>query len=52
MIYLAIVFLPLAGALIAGLFWGLLYEYTESFWVVVFSHIVWTELIFVFLPLR
>ena len=39
-------------ALIAGLFWGLLYEYTESFWVIVFSHIVWTELIFVFLPLR
>ena len=45
---LALVF----AALIAGLFWGLLYEYTESFWVVVFSHIVWTELIFVFLPLR
>ena len=44
---LALVF----AALIAGLFWGLLYEYTESFWVVVFSHIVWTELIFVFLPL-
>ena len=45
---LALVF----AALIAGLFWGLLYEYTKSFWVVVFSHIVWTELIFVFLPLR
>jgi membrane protease YdiL (CAAX protease family) len=45
---LALVF----AALIAGLFWGLLYEYAESFWVVVFSHIVWTELIFVFLPLR
>jgi len=45
---LALVF----AALIAGLFWGLLYDYTESFWVVVFSHIVWTELIFVFLPLR
>ena len=44
---LALVF----AALIAGLFWGLLYEYTKSFWVVVFSHIVWTELIFVFLPL-
>jgi membrane protease YdiL (CAAX protease family) len=44
---LALVF----AALIAGLFWGLLYEYTESFWAVVFSHIVWTELIFVFLPL-
>lgn len=45
---LALVF----AALIAGLFWGLLYDYTESFWVVVFSHVVWTELIFVFLPLR
>lgn len=44
---LALVF----AALIAGLFWGLLYEYTESFWVIVFSHIVWTELIFVLLPL-
>lgn len=45
---LALVF----AALVAGLFWGLIYEYTESFWVIVFSHIVWTELIFVFLPLR
>jgi len=45
---LALVF----AALIAGLFWGLLYEYTESFWVVVFSHTVWAELIFVFLPLK
>jgi len=45
---LALVF----AALIAGLFWGLLYDYTESFWVVVFSHIVWTELIFMLLPLR
>jgi membrane protease YdiL (CAAX protease family) len=45
--------LPLVfAALIAGLAWGLLYEYTESIWVVVFSHIVWTELIFVFLPLK
>jgi len=44
--------LPLvAAALIAGLFWGVLYKYTGSFWLVVFSHIVWTELIFVFLPL-
>jgi len=45
---LALVF----AALIAGLFWGLLYDYTKSFWVVVFSHIVWTELIFMLLPLR
>lgn len=40
-----------AAALIAGLFWGIIYEYTDSFWIVVFSHIAWTELIFVFLPL-
>jgi len=45
---LALVF----AALIAGLFWGLLYEYTESLWVAVLSHVVWTELIFVFLPLK
>jgi membrane protease YdiL (CAAX protease family) len=38
-------------ALIAGFYWGVLYEYSRSFWVIVFSHIVWTELIFVFLPL-
>jgi membrane protease YdiL (CAAX protease family) len=45
--------LPLVfAALIAGLYWGALYVYTDSFWVVVFSHIVWTELIFVFLPLK
>ena len=45
---LALVF----AALIAGLFWGLLYEYTGSLWVSVLSHVVWTELIFVFLPLN
>ena len=45
---LALVF----AALIAGLFWGLLYEYTGSLWVAVLSHVVWTELIFVFLPLK
>ena len=39
------------AALIAGVFWGILYEYTDSFWIIVFSHIAWTELIFVFLPL-
>jgi len=39
------------AALIAGVLWGILYEYTGSFWVIVFSHIAWTELIFVFLPL-
>lgn len=39
------------AALIAGAFWGILFEYSGSFWLVVFSHIVWTELIFVFLPL-
>jgi hypothetical protein len=40
-----------AAAFIAGLLWGILYDQLDSFWVVVFSHIVWTELIFVFLPL-
>jgi len=45
---LALVF----AALIARLFWGLLYEYTGSLWVAVLSHLVWTELIFVFLPLK
>lgn len=40
-----------AAAFIAGLVWGILYDQLDSFWIVVFSHIVWTELIFVFLPL-
>jgi membrane protease YdiL (CAAX protease family) len=40
------------AALIAGSYWGLLYVYADSFWVVVFSHIAWTELIFVLLPLK
>lgn len=45
--------MPLVEAsFIAGLAWGLLYRYTGSLWLVVFSHIAWTELIFVFLPLR
>ena len=39
------------AAFIAGLVWGILFEYTGSLWLVVFSHMVWTELIFVFLPL-
>jgi len=44
--------LPLVfAALIAGLSWGVLYDYTKSIWVTTFSHIVWTELVFVFLPL-
>lgn len=44
--------LPLtAAAFIAGVTWGLLYKHTGSLWLVVFSHIAWTELIFVFLPL-
>jgi membrane protease YdiL (CAAX protease family) len=45
--------LPLVfAALIAGLTWGILYKYTDSIWVVTFSHIIWTEMIFVFLPLK
>lgn len=39
------------AALLAGLAWGTIYELTDSIWIAVFSHIVWTELIFVFLPL-
>jgi len=51
-IHLPIMNLPLtAAALIAGVAWGLLYKHTGSLWLVVFSHIAWTELIFVFLPL-
>ena len=51
-IHLPTMNLPLvAAAFIAGLAWGLLYRYTGSPWLVVFSHIAWTELIFVFLPL-
>jgi membrane protease YdiL (CAAX protease family) len=38
-------------AMIAGLAWGIIYEVTGSIWMVIFSHIVWTELIFVILPL-
>lgn len=41
----------MAAAFIAGLFWGILYQRTRSIWLVTFSHIAWTELIFVFLPL-
>jgi membrane protease YdiL (CAAX protease family) len=41
----------IAAALIAGLFWGILYQRTRSLWLVIASHLVWTELIFVFLPL-
>ena len=51
-IHLPTMNLPLtAAAFIAGLAWGLLYRHTGSLWFVVFSHIAWTKLIFVFLPL-
>ena len=40
------------AALIAGLAWGIIYKYTDSIWMVTFSHIIWTELIFIFLPLK
>jgi membrane protease YdiL (CAAX protease family) len=51
-IHLPTMNLPLvAAAFIAGLAWGLMYRYTRSLPLVVFSHIAWTELIFVFLPL-
>jgi membrane protease YdiL (CAAX protease family) len=53
LIHLPTLNLPLVfAALIAGLFWGVLYVYTDSLWIVVFSHMVWTEFIFVFLPLK
>jgi membrane protease YdiL (CAAX protease family) len=39
------------AASIAGLFWGLAYHRTGSLWLVVASHLAWTELIFVVLPL-
>jgi len=51
-IHLPTMNLPLvAAAFISGLAWGLMYRYTRSLPLVVFSHIAWTELIFVFLPL-
>ena len=40
------------AAFIAGLFWGIVYQRTGSLWLVVASHLAWTELIFVLLPLR
>jgi membrane protease YdiL (CAAX protease family) len=39
------------AASIAGLFWGLAYRRTGSLWLVVASHLAWTEFIFVLLPL-
>lgn len=39
------------AALIAGLFWSIIYFKTNSLWIVIISHIIWTELIFIYLPL-
>ncbi len=39
------------AALVAGLYWGFLYEKTGSLWLVISSHFIWTELIFVLFPL-
>jgi membrane protease YdiL (CAAX protease family) len=52
LIHLPMMNLPLIlAALIAGLFWGSVYIKTRSFWIIALSHIVWTKLIFIFLPL-
>jgi membrane protease YdiL (CAAX protease family) len=52
MIHLPTLNLPLVcAAFVAGLFWGTMYYITDSFWVIAISHLVWTELIFVLLPL-
>jgi hypothetical protein len=39
------------AAFIAGLFWSIIYLKTNSLWTVIISHIIWTELIFIYLPL-
>ncbi len=41
----------MSAALVAGLYWGILYFKFRSLWAVIVSHVIWTELIFVFLPL-
>jgi membrane protease YdiL (CAAX protease family) len=52
LIHLSTFNLPLIlAALISGFYWGVLYEYTRSFWLIAISHIIWTELIFIILPL-
>ncbi|MEM2434973.1 MAG: CPBP family intramembrane glutamic endopeptidase [Nitrososphaerota archaeon] len=44
--------LPLMlAALIAGLWWGYLYMLTGSLWLTAASHIVWTEMVILALPL-
>ncbi len=40
------------AALVAGLFWGLLYQATGSIKVCIISHVVWDVMIFVVMPLR
>lgn len=39
------------AAFLAGLFWGIIYLKTNSLYAVIISHMVWTELIFIYLPL-
>jgi hypothetical protein len=40
------------AALVAGLWWGFLYMLKRSLWLNIISHIVWTELVILMLPLR
>ncbi len=42
----------MVAAMIAGLWWGALYLSTRMLWLTVASHIVWTELVLLILPLR
>ena len=39
------------AAFIAGLYWGIFYATTNSLWTVITSHMIWTELVFILLPL-
>jgi len=51
-IHISSINLPLVFiALVMGLMWGLLYNWSNSLLSVILSHIIWTELVFVVFPL-
>ncbi|MEM0481980.1 MAG: type II CAAX endopeptidase family protein [Nitrososphaerota archaeon] len=53
LIHLLTLNMPLMlAALIAGFWWGLLYMLMRSLWLNISSHVIWTELVILLLPLK
>lgn len=44
-------FMLIMAALVCGLFWGLMYRYTNRIWMVIISHALWDCAVFLWFPI-